>query len=208
MTRLRIVLTLLVASSIAALVIPLAIIVTRKHGVETGPTGAVSLADPLPDVRAFSLTDHRGQRCGTAELRGKVVLLYFGYTFCPDICPTELGYLAKVMRGLGPDAHQVVPVFVTVDPERDSQQVLAEYVSLFDPRLIGLRGTPAEIDAMATAYGVMHQKTQVVTKQAGYYLIDHTSTIFVLDRQGRIADTLDSDTSIPVAVARLRRLLP
>ena len=146
-------------------------------------------------------------RYGTTDLQGKVALLYFGYTFCPDICPTELGYLAKVMRGLGADAAQVVPVFISVDPERDSQHVLADYVPLFDPRLVGLRGSPAEIDAVATAYGIMHQKTNVVTKQADYYLIEHTSTIFVLDRQGRIADTLDSDTSIEVALARLRRLL-
>lgn len=205
MTRRWIIIGVVLVVAVVALGVPLALIAYRQQSAPAVVDGLAPSA--VPDVRAFQLTDQHGQPFGTAQLHGKVALIYFGYTFCPDICPTELGYVAKVMRGLGSDSDQIVPVFISVDPERDSQQVLAEYVPLFDPRLIGLRGTPAEIDAVATAYGVMHQKTQVVTKQTGYYLIDHTSTIFVLDRMGRIADTLDSDTSVPVAVARLRRLL-
>jgi protein SCO1/2 len=166
---------------------------------------------PVPEidatVRPFTLTAHTGKPFSDTELRGKVVLLYFGFTFCPDICPTELGYVAKVMRALGPQADGVQPVFITVDPERDTVAKIAEYVPLFDKRLIGLVGTPEQTAALAKAYGVFFQKTQVVSKQPGYYLIDHTSTIFVLDRQGRIADTLDSESPVTVAAARVQRLL-
>ncbi len=205
MSRSRIIITALLTAALLGLGVPLALILIRRA---QSPQVVEGLAPTtVPDVRRFQLTDQQGQPFGTTQLHGRVALIYFGYTFCPDICPTELGYIARVMHGLGADADQVAPVFITLDPERDSQQALADYVQLFDKRLIGLRGTPAEVDAVATAYGVMHQRTQVVTKQAGYYLIDHTSTIFVLDRDGRIADTLDSDTAIPVAVARLRRLL-
>ena len=207
MIRSRLVLTMLIGVTILSLGIPLALIVMRRAIAAPAVPLSGVVPSAVSEVRPIQLTNHLGELFGTSNLQGKVALLYFGYTFCPDICPTELGYLAKVMRGLGEDAAQVVPVFISVDPERDSQQVLAEYVPLFDSRLVGLHGSPAEIAAVAKSYGIMHQKTNVVTKQASYYLIDHTSTIFVLDRHGRIADTLDSDTSIEVAVARLRRLL-
>ena len=161
-----------------------------------------------PTVRHFALTAQDGKPFSDAQLRGKVVLLYFGFTFCPDICPTELGYVAKVMRALGAQAAEVQPVFITVDPERDTVAKLAEYVPLFDQRLIGLVGTPEQTAAVAKDFGVFYQKTQVVSQQPGYYLIDHSSTIFVLDPQGRIADTLDADSPVTVAAARVRRLLP
>jgi len=174
------------------------------------PVAAPVLPTPEPDtsVRPFRLVAHTGKPFTEQDLHGKVALLYFGYTFCPDVCPTELGYIAKVMRALGPDADRVIPVFISVDPARDSREKLAEYVPLFDKRLIGLTGTQAEIDAMAKAYGVFHQRANVVTKQEGYYLIDHSSSIFLLDPQGHLVDTLDSDSTIPTTVGRIARLLP
>ena len=166
------------------------------------------VAAPDTATRPFHLLAHTGKPFSDQDLRGKVGLVYFGYTFCPDVCPTELGYLAKVLRALGPDADRVIPLFITVDPGRDSQQKLAEYVPLFDKRIIGLTGTQDEIDALAKAYGVFHQRTNVVTKQSGYYLIDHSSSIFLLDPAGHFVDTLDSDAAIPTAVGRIVRLLP
>jgi protein SCO1 len=163
---------------------------------------------PNQPARPFRLTAHDGKTFTEADLLGKPTLLYFGFTFCPDICPTELGYLAKVMRGLGADGDRVQPVFVSVDPGRDTPQKLAEYVPLFDKRLRGLVGTSAETAAICKAYGVFHQKSTPVSKDPTYYLIDHSSTIFLLDAQGRIVDTLDSDTPVAVAVARVRRVLP
>lgn len=165
---------------------------------------------PEPDtaVRPFQLMAHTGKPFTEHDLQGKVALLYFGYTFCPDVCPTELGYLAKVMRALGPDADRVIPVFITVDPARDSREKLAEYVPLFDQRLIGLTGTQDEIAALAKTYGVFHQRANVVTKQPGYYLIDHSSSIFLLNAHGHLVDTFDSDSAIPTTVGRIMRLLP
>ena len=171
------------------------------------PVSGLSPA-PIQPARPFRLTAHTGATFTEADLLGKPTLWYVGFTFCPDICPTELGYVAKVMRGLGTDGDRVRPVLVSVDPGRDTPQKLAEYVPLFDPRLIGLVGTQAETDAICVAYGVFHQKSTPVSKDPTYYLIDHTSTIFVLDAQGRIVDTLDSDTPVAVAVARVRRVLP
>jgi protein SCO1/2 len=171
---------------------------------------APQLPTPAPDtsVRPFELLAHTGTLFTDRDLHGKVALLYFGYTFCPDVCPTELGFVAKIMRALGPDAERVVPLFITVDPQRDTLAKLAEYVPLFDKRLIGLTGSQTAIDALAKAYGVFHQRTNVVTKQPGYYLIDHSSSIFVLNPEGHFVDTFDSDTAIPTAVGRIVRLLP
>ena len=171
---------------------------------------APQLPTPTPDtsVRPFELLAHTGKPFTDRDLHGKVALLYFGYTFCPDVCPTELGFVAKIMRALGPDAERVVPVFITVDPQRDTLAKLAEYVPLFDKRLIGLTGSQTAIDALAKAYGVFHQRTNVVTKQPGYYLIDHSSSIFVLNPEGHFVDTFDSDTAMPTAVGRIVRLLP
>lgn len=170
-------------------------------------------ADPAPlapfdaTERPFALTAHTGKPFTAADLRGRPALLYFGFTYCPDICPTELGYIAMIMRALGADAEQVTPVFVSVDPARDTVAKLAEYVPLFDPRMIGLTGSEADIAALAKSYGVFHQKTVPVSKDPSYYLIDHSSTIFVLDAQGRIADRLDSELPAATAAARVRRLL-
>jgi cytochrome oxidase Cu insertion factor (SCO1/SenC/PrrC family) len=171
---------------------------------------APQLPTPAPDtsVRPFELLAHTGKPFTDRDLHGKVALLYFGYTFCPDVCPTELGFVAKIMRALGPDAERIVPLFITVDPQRDTLAKLAEYVPLFDKRLIGLTGSQTAIDALAKAYGVFHQRTNVVTKQPGYYLIDHSSSIFVLNPEGHFVDTFDSDTAIPTAVGRIVRLLP
>ncbi len=166
------------------------------------------VAAPDTTTRPFHLLAHTGKPFNDQDLRGKVGLLYFGYTFCPDVCPTELGYLAKVLRALGPDASGVIPLFITIDPGRDSQQKLAEYVPLFDKRIIGLTGTQNEIDALAKVYGVFHQRANVVSKLPGYYLIDHSSSIFILDPAGHFVDTLDSDAAIPTAVGRIKRLLP
>jgi cytochrome oxidase Cu insertion factor (SCO1/SenC/PrrC family) len=163
---------------------------------------------PTQPARPFRLTTHTGKTFTDADLLGKPTLLYFGFTFCPDICPTELGYVAKVMRALGADGDRVRPVFISVDPGRDTPQKLADYVPLFDKRLIGLIGSQAETDVICAAYGVFHQKSTPVSKDPTYYLIDHSSTIFLLDAQGRIADTLDSDTPVVAAVARVRRVLP
>lgn len=192
----------------------LPLIVTAVVLLVVGGAIAVVAARPRADAapaapeRPFALTDHRGLPFSERDLVGKVTLLYFGYTFCPDVCPTELGYLARLMRALGPQAEQVRPVMVTIDPERDTPQLLAGFVSAFDPRLVGLTGAPDAISALAKAYGVHAQRANIVTAQPGFYLMDHTSTTFVLDRQGRQVLKIDSHTTpVEAAAAQVRGIL-
>jgi len=137
-----------------------------------------------PWGRDFALTDHNGQRRTLADFRGKVVTVFFGYTQCPDVCPTTLAEMAEVMRLLGKDADRVQVLFVTVDPERDTQELLAQYVPAFDPRFLGLRGTREETDQVAREFKVIHQKAP--GSRPGTYTVDHTASSYVFDPQGRL----------------------
>ena len=132
----------------------------------------------------FSLTDHHGRPFELSQLRGQLVLLFFGYTFCPDICPTELSNLAAVLDGLGGQAQQVQGLFVSLDPQRDTPEVLRNYTRYFDPTLIGLTGSTDGVDRVARLYRVKYQRH----KQAdGGYSLDHSANLYVIDRQGRLA---------------------
>ena len=131
----------------------------------------------------FTLTDQNGNRRSLGDFRGKLVLLYFGYTFCPDVCPTDLAAMARLMALLGADADQLQPVFVTLDPARDTAELLREYVAVFDARFVALRGTEAETQRVATRYKTYFEKVPVAGSDA--YFIDHTAFIYLLDRQGR-----------------------
>ena len=130
----------------------------------------------------FTLEDPDGRRRSVGEFRGKIVLLYFGYTYCPDACPTDLARIAHAVRSLGPLASQVQPIFVTLDPARDTPQVLREYAAAFDASLIALRGSDEETRRIATAYKVYFEKRPL---EGGGYLIDHAAFTFLLDREGR-----------------------
>jgi protein SCO1/2 len=141
----------------------------------------------------FSLPDQHGQRVGPAQWRGKVVLLYFGYTFCPDACPTDLSNIAAAIEALGPDGFRVQPVFVTLDPLRDKPAAIGRYAQSFNPRFVALSGTEAEIRRVALAYKVFHEK--VPQRGSDQYLIDHTSFTYVLDTDGRYAGYFPPGTS-------------
>jgi cytochrome oxidase Cu insertion factor (SCO1/SenC/PrrC family) len=131
----------------------------------------------------FSLTDHTGQRRTEAGWPGQLKLVYFGYRFCPDVCPTDLQAIAAALDALGPLGDRVQPLFVTVDPARDTPEELARYVPSFHPRLIGLTGTDAEVRAVARAYKVYAEKTE--DPRLGGYVIDHSAFIFLLDNDGK-----------------------
>ena len=133
--------------------------------------------------RELSLTDHNGKPRTLADFRGKVVTVFFGFTHCPDVCPTTLAEMAQVMKALGPDAGKVQVLFVTVDPERDTPQVLQQYVPSFDPSFLGLYG---DLDATARAakeFKVFYQKQPA---KNGGYSVDHSAGTYVLDRDGRL----------------------
>lgn len=134
--------------------------------------------------KAFALTDHTGRAVTLADYRGKAVVMFFGYTQCPDVCPTTLATLAATMKALGPDADRVQVLFVTVDPERDTQALLAQYVPAFDPRFVGLYGDAAATERVAKEFKILFQKQPGATP--GSYTVDHSAGVFMFDPQGRL----------------------
>ena len=140
-------------------------------------TGKAAIGAP------FTLTNQHGKRVSLADFRGKVVLLYFGYTFCPDVCPTDLLIIAQTVKSLGKSGDQVQPIFVTLDPARDTRELLRGYVAAFHPRIVALTGSEAEVRRIATAYKVYYEK--VTPPNSTTYFIDHTAYTFLLDRRGK-----------------------
>ena len=138
----------------------------------------------LDYAKDFALTDHNGKPRSLADFKGKAVVVFFGYTHCPDVCPTTMSEMAAVMQQLGPQADRVQVLFITVDPERDTQELLSKYVPAFDPRFLGLTGDKAATEKVAKDFKVFYQK--VAGKEAGNYSMDHTAGSFVFDPQGRI----------------------
>jgi protein SCO1/2 len=132
----------------------------------------------------FTLTDQDGRRVTEKDFLGRHMLVFFGFTFCPDICPTELQVMSAALDMLGPEAEKIQPVFVTIDPERDTPEVMKAYVANFGPRLIGLTGTPEEIAAMAKAYRVYYARAGNSTSPDAY-LMDHSTIIYLMGPDGR-----------------------
>ncbi|MBB3212621.1 protein SCO1/2 [Herbaspirillum sp. Sphag1AN] len=138
----------------------------------------------LDYAKDFALTDHNGKPRTLADFKGKVVIMFFGYTQCPDVCPTTMAEMANVMQALGPQADRVQVLFVTVDPARDTPQILSQYVPAFDKRFLGLYGDDAAIAKVAKEFKVFYQK--VPGKTPGTYTMDHTAGSYVFDPQGHI----------------------
>lgn len=155
--------------------------------------------------KGFELTDHRGQLRRLEDFKGRLLVLFFGFTQCPDFCPTALASLAEVMGLLGPRAAEVQVGFITVDPERDSLALLAEYVPAFHPSFIGLRGDLEATARTARAFKVVFQKAKGRTPET--YTVDHTTLSYVYDRQGRLRLMLRHGTPPADIAADLRRLL-
>lgn len=135
-------------------------------------------------ARDFSLTDHNGQTRTIKDFAGKVVVVFFGYTQCPDVCPTSMAELAEVKRSLGKDGDRLQGIFITVDPQRDTQDVLKAYMANFDPSFVALRGTPEQLAAVAKDYKVYYKQVQGKTPTS--YTMDHSAGSFIYDPQGRI----------------------
>jgi len=135
-------------------------------------------------ARDFRLTDHTGKTRTLADFRGKVVVLFFGYTQCPDVCPTTLSELAATMQKLGADADRVQVLFVTVDPDRDTPDLLSRYVPAFNPSFLGLYGDAAATEATAKEFKIIYQKQPGPTP--GTYSVDHSAGTYVFDPQGRL----------------------
>jgi protein SCO1 len=180
-----------------------------------GPAGTSAAAPPASfrgiDItgaeyaRQLSLPDATGRERSLADWKGKVVVVFFGFTQCPDVCPSTMAELAQVKKALGPDGERVQGVFVTVDPERDTPQVLSAYLAPFDPSFVALRGTLEQTKAVAKEFKVFFGK--VPGKTEGAYTIDHTAGSYVFDASGRVRLFVRYGTGAEALTADLKTLL-
>lgn len=172
-------------------------------------TGMV-FEDPMPagELRGIS---HTGAAFDLADLRGKLVLIFFGYTFCPDVCPITLLEVGGAMRILAEEDPKLLDglaaLFVSIDPERDTAERLAEYVPAFHPALTGVIIEPTEFEVVKSSYGVYAAKSDVSQTSAAGYLMDHTSGVYLIDRQGNLAALFPHDTPAAALAADLKVLL-
>ncbi len=160
--------------------------------------GTVTIGGP------FALTDQAGRTVTEADLKGHPSLIFFGYTFCPDVCPTALADASAWLKDLGPDADRVKVYFVTVDPERDTVAQMASYLTAFDPRITGLTGTREAVAGMLSAYHVVYRKVQ---QDAGPYLMDHSTAFYVLDSEGSWTGVIRQDDTPEEAIAKVRQAI-
>ena len=195
-----------VAWAAVALLALAAAALTLGWFVVDGPAGR----RPAPQVAMpamggpFTLRDTTGATVTERDLLGRPSLLFFGFTHCPDVCPTTLGDIARWMADLGPMADRLQVFFVTVDPERDGPRELAAYAGLFDPRIRPLRGDDAELAAIARAWRIVYRRVPLT---GGGYTMDHTATLYLVGPDGRLAGAIDPQETSETALPKLRRLL-
>ncbi|MBV8869260.1 MAG: SCO family protein [Acetobacteraceae bacterium] len=154
----------------------------------------------------FTLENGNGQAVTNRDFRGKYMLVYFGYTYCPDVCPTTLTELAGALDKLGPKAARVQPIFITVDPQRDTPAVIKQYTGAFSPRIVGLTGTPDQIAAVERAYHVYAAK-HVTGPGPNDYGMDHSSVLYLMGPDGRFVAPIDADQTAPQLAKRLAGLI-
>ena len=191
---------------------------TKKLGILVLAIGAVAAllaiaavswrgrpASVTPDLGGpFALIDaNNGETVTERSFEGKLMVIYFGYTFCPDACPTTLNNVSQALAKLGADADRIAPLFISVDPERDTPQVMARYVKAFDPRIRGLTGDAETTLRVAKEFGVYYRKHDV----PGGYLIDHSSLLYIMDGKGALLRVLPASESGDRLAGDLRRLL-
>ncbi len=176
---------------------------SRAETVKISPR--FSKSGPARVGGSFTLTSHLGNRTSTDSFRGKYMLVYFGYTYCPDICPSELQKISSALDQLGDKSARIQPLFITVDPRRDTAEVLADYVSHFHSSLIGLTGSPDEIETATKAYRVLYRTAGDVT--GSDYLIGHSSNIFLMDEKGEYATHFPYGSTVEEIVTGLTRQL-
>lgn len=147
----------------------------------TGSSQTATSSGAVPIGGAFELTDQQGKTVRDGDFRGRAMLVFFGFTHCPDICPTTVSTLSKTMEILGDKADQVAPIFITVDPKRDTPRAMKDYLAHFDPRLVGLTGTQEQVKRAANAYKVYFSQA----KTGDDYMVDHSSIVYLMDKNGQ-----------------------
>ncbi len=187
------------AAFAAGLVLCLGVIVfVGGRGSGTSALQAAAIGGP------FNLVDQNGQPFSDKDLKGKSFLVFFGFTHCPDVCPTTLFEISEILRNLGPEADNTAALFVSVDPERDTPQAMRDYLASFDPHIRGLTGDRAALAAVAKAYRVYYKK---VPLEGGDYTMDHTAIVYLMDKEGRFVAPFNMRRAVDVAAADLRHHL-
>ncbi|MBV9557775.1 MAG: SCO family protein [Pseudolabrys sp.] len=186
---------LIVAAFLAGLVVFLTVIFVTT-GQRPGAPSASAIGGP------FELTDQDGKTITERDFKGKPLLVFFGYTHCPDVCPATLFDISEVLRALGPDAARTNALYVTVDPQRDTAAVMKDYLSSFDPHLRGATGDPAKIEQVEKAYRVYAKK---VPTDGGDYTMDHTALVYLMDKQGRFVAPFSLNRRPEESAAELRK---
>jgi len=169
-----------------------------------GPNGEGTRIDPPAPLKDFTLPSSNGGELSLHDLRGKYVLLFFGYTHCPDLCPTTLAQFSQIKQQLGSKAKDVSFVFVSVDPDRDTPAVLRRYVRSFDPSFIGLSGDHKVLDAIKSDYGLYYQLNK---DEGANYTVNHSSSIYLIDPDGRLIMVYSYGTNTEVITRDLERML-
>jgi protein SCO1/2 len=174
------------------------IMLAGGSGSVTGGIKAAAIGGP------FRLIDQNGEPFSDQDLKGKSFLVFFGFTHCPEVCPTTLFDISEIMRNLGGDADRTAALFITVDPERDTPQAMKDYMSSFDPHVRALSGEVADVAAVAKAYRVYYRK---VPLESGGYTMDHTAIVYLMDKEGQFVSPFNMKRTADVAAAELRKHL-
>jgi protein SCO1/2 len=190
---------LVLSAFFAGLVVFLGVFLYATGQFGGASTGTSAIGGP------FKLTDQNGKVITDADFKGKPFLVFFGYTHCPDVCPTTLFDMSEVMRALGSDADRVGALFVSVDPDRDTAAVLKDYLSSFDPHLRGATGDPAALEKIEKEYRVYAKK--VPTGKNGDYSMDHSAIVYLMDKSGRFVAPFRLDRKPQDSASELRKYL-
>ena len=191
----------------AVLVLGSVALLAGRHYLGWFSSGAEAPQPALAVGGPFTLVDHDGRTRTDADFRGRAMLVYFGFTYCPDVCPTALTTVSQALELLGADADKVAPIFITVDPERDTPEQLKEYVRHFHPRMTGLTGTKEQIAAAAKSYRVYFAKARQQGAPEDEYTMDHTSIAYLMGPDGKFVAHFSHGTEPEAMAARIRRSL-
>jgi len=191
----------------SALILVIAALFAWQYGL-LSPGGRPGMSGIAKIGGPFTLVDQTGAVRTEKDFRGKLMLIYFGYSYCPDVCPTALQIMSVALQTLGAKAKAVTPIFITIDPERDTVKHLREYVKNFDPRMVGLTGSAEQIKQAAKVYRVYYHKAEPAQGNApDEYLMDHSSVVYLMDREGRYLTHFTHQTPSETIAAAIREHL-
>ena len=181
-------------------------LVTAPEVSRLGIFGTIARTDTVRLGGSFSLIDQNGRRRSDGEFRGQLMLIYFGYTYCPDVCPTSVQIMTEALETLGENGNLVRPIFITVDPARDTVNVMREYAENFHPRLVALTGPEADIAEVTRAYRVYYARSEESSSEQDY-LVDHSSFIYLMGADGRYLTHFGHDATPEEVAAGIREFL-